>query len=310
MKRKATFTQHAESACKCRGRASYQEPPHLCYRSPSIEKYEGAKPVRDRPHIVSLAKRVIPRASRAFSSTAAQRAISLAETASAILQGKGAGSGWDLAAEIRAYKPFLHQGAVLFDVGANIGEWSATAVDYGNLYMFEPQEGCRAHLERIVARGAVLVPAAVGSAEREAEFFVPSGTGTGGNASLHMRRDTYFDDTTFASTKVKVITIDGFMARSNIDLVDFMKMDIEGNELAALQGAKEALKNKAIRALSFEFGSGNINSRTFFHDFWDLLTGYGYNIYRVLPAGKLLRITRYDEDLEYFRGVSNYVAAF
>lgn len=265
--------------------------------------------VQDHPQLVSFAKRVIPRASLAFSSTPAQRAIALAETALAILQGKGAGSGWDLAAEITAYRPFVRRGAILFDVGANVGEWSSAVVDYGELYMFEPQLGCKSHLDKIVERGAVLTQAAVGDVEGEADFFAPDHTGTGGNASLHARRDTYFNGTQFESMKVKVITIDGFMQRNNLTHIDFLKMDIEGNELAALRGAKEALKQKAIRALSFEFGSGNINSRTFFHDFWDLLTGYGYNLYRVLPAGKLLRINRYDEDLEYFRGVSNYVAS-
>jgi hypothetical protein len=85
-------------------------------------------------------------------------------------------------------------------------------------------------------------------------------------------------------------------------------MDIEGHELFALRGAKNALKAGCIRALSFEFGSGNINSRTFFRDFWDLLTMYEYKIVRVLPGGKLYSVRAYNEDLEYFRGVSNYIA--
>jgi hypothetical protein len=60
--------------------------------------------------------------------------------------------------------------------------------------------------------------------------------------------------------------------------------------------------------MSFEFGGGNINSRTYFRDYWDLLTRHGYEIYRILPGGRRLQIVRYDEDMEYFRGVSNYVA--
>jgi hypothetical protein len=105
-----------------------------------------------------------------------------------------------------------------------------------------------------------------------------------------------------------VVSIDSFMEAHAIEFVDFMKMDIEGHELFALQGAARALARGAIRALSFEFGAGNINSRTFFRDYWDLLTKHGYEIYRVLPGGRTLRIVRYDEDLEYFRSVSNYVA--
>jgi hypothetical protein len=107
-----------------------------------------------------------------------------------------------------------------------------------------------------------------------------------------------------------VVSIDSFMGAHAIQSVDFMKMDIEGHELFALRGAARALARGAIRAMSFEFGSGNINSRTFFRDYWDLLTRHGYEIYRVLPRGRTLRIFRYDEDLEYFRGVSNYVAVW
>ena len=63
-----------------------------------------------------------------------------------------------------------------------------------------------------------------------------------------------------------------------------------------------------IKALTFEFGSGNVNSRTFFRDFWDLLNPLGYKIYRILPSSRMMPIKEYYEDCEYFRGVSNYLA--
>lgn len=269
--------------------------------------------VQDYPRVASTAKFALPHLSVFFSPPLAQRAISFAEIATAILQGKGSGSGWDMRAEVNAHRPFLSPGAVLFDVGANVGEWSFAVSNYlkgdATLFMFEPQPACRSFLAPLIEKGAVLTQAAVGEAEGEATFFTPEATGIGGNASLHLRRDSHCSKSRFVTQKVKVVTIDHFMDLRRIDRIDFLKMDIEGNELAALRGAEKALQRKAIRALSFEFGSGNINSRTFFHDFWDLLTGYGCKINRVLPGGRLLRIERYHEDLEYFRGVSNYVAA-
>ncbi|MGA9987446.1 MAG: hypothetical protein WBP69_06675, partial [Terriglobales bacterium] len=78
-----------------------------------------------------------------------------------------------------------------------------------------------------------------------------------------------------------------------------------GAELAAFRGTARSFSRGAIGALSLEFGSGNMNSRTFFRDFWDFLTGYGFEIYRVLPGGNILQIDEYYEDLEYFRGASN-----
>jgi FkbM family methyltransferase len=226
-----------------------------------------------------------------------------------MLQGKGAGASWNIQAEIAAALPFISSGGIVFDVGANVGDWSAEIsrrVEGVRHFLFEPQEACQPYLKDLVTKGAVWTKAAVGETDGRAMLYSPGGTA--GNASLYERRDTFFLGTTFVPQLVMIVSLDGFMERHGINCVDFMKMDIEGHELAALKGASRALSSKAIRALSFEFGSGNINSRTFFHDYWDLLTSSGYRINRVLPAGRLLPIERYDEDMEYFRGVSNYIA--
>ncbi len=87
-----------------------------------------------------------------------------------------------------------------------------------------------------------------------------------------------------------------------------MKMDIEGHELLALRGAEQALKSRRIGALAFEFGSSDINSRTFFRDFWDLLGAHGFSIARITPSGKAIALLDYYEDCEYFRGATNYIA--
>ena len=253
-----------------------------------------------------LAKFLIPATAHVLSSARVQSAISLGETGAALLQGKGAGSGWDLNAEVTAALKFIRPGATVFDVGANKGEWSRAVrerVGDVRLFLFEPQATCAPYLE---IDGAVLTQAAVGETDGRAVLHSPGDAA--GNASLHIRSDTYFAEQRFASSEVMVVSLDSFMDTHAIQSVDFMKMDIEGHELFALRGAARAVARGAIRALSFEFGSGNINSRTFFRDYWDLLTNHSYEIYRVLPRGRTLRIFRYDEDLEYFRGVSNYLA--
>ena len=76
-----------------------------------------------------IAKFLIPALARIFSSKHAQTALSLGETGVALLQGKGAGSGWDLGAEVTAVMPFIRAGATVFDVGANKGEWSRAIVE-------------------------------------------------------------------------------------------------------------------------------------------------------------------------------------
>jgi hypothetical protein len=108
--------------------------------------------------------------------------------------------------------------------------------------------------------------------------------------------------------EVAMTTIDEILAERGIETVDMAKMDLEGHELFALRGAAQSLKTHRLRTLTFEFGTSNVNSRTFFRDFHDLLTGYGYRICRIYPGGKTVPILEYYEDLEFFRGVTNYIA--
>ncbi len=65
------------------------------------------------------------------------------------------------------------------------------------------------------------------------------------------------------------------------------------------------LRDRLVTMLQFEFGPANIYSRTFFYDFWSLLSGQ-YDIYRIVPVG-IVPIRYYGEHLEIFL-TTNYLA--
>lgn len=227
-----------------------------------------------------------------------------------ILTGKGAGTGWDLESEIAAAQSAITTAKpIIFDVGANNGEWSllmSQLYPQAQLYLFEPQPECQQTIIDKRLPNMELIPYAVSSSARMTQIYTTAATS--GIASLHPRQDTYFEQYDFFPLDIQTTTLDKVIEERQIDQIDFLKMDIEGHELDALKGAANSLEAKKIKALSFEFGSGNINSRTFFRDFWDLLHPYGYKIYRVLPSARLMEIKEYYEDCEYFRGVTNYLA--
>jgi FkbM family methyltransferase len=226
------------------------------------------------------------------------------------LMGKGSGTGWDLAHETEIAASLIHRDVpVLFDVGANIGDWSKgmlARVPRARIFLFEPAPACQERIRSLNLPNALLIPNAVG--ERPGKTLLHFSSSLDGSASLHARGDSYFRGLDYKAMEVEVVTLDQVMEQHGIEFVDFVKMDIEGHEFSALQGAGQSLKARRIGALSFEFGSGNINSRTFFRDFWNLLTSYNFKLWRVTPAGRLLPIEDYYEDCEYFRGVSNYIA--
>jgi FkbM family methyltransferase len=234
------------------------------------------------------------------------------EYASAFFAGKGSGSR-SFTAEAKAASRFMQgDDLVLFDVGTNKGDWTEEMLHRAGprvkaIYQFEPSPHNIQILKKKFSADPriTLMPFAVSDKKGEADLF--SDVPGSGMASLYKRKLDHHNIFLKESSRIAAVTIDEIIAERSLAKIDFMKMDIEGHELAALKGAERSLKNGVIAALSFEFGGCNIDSRTYFQDFWYFLTGLGYAIFRITPHGGALRIARYRETLEYFL-TTNYIA--
>jgi FkbM family methyltransferase len=259
----------------------------------------------------NAAKSVIGRLSSVISALHLDPLLLYAEIGTEMLRGKGSGTGWDLDAEVRSAAAFVKRpDPVLLDVGANYGQWSIAMRTLfpaaQKIVLFEPQPQCLKILEELNLPGKIVVPYAVSDCAMTHDFYLgPEGWPA---ASMYERGETYFREIQQQRVTIPVTTLDAVLSHYNIDFVDFAKFDIEGAEFSAFQGGKAAFSEGKIGALSLEFGSGNINSRTFFRDFWEFLTHHRYEIFRILPGGRAMPVPHYYEDLEHFRGVSNYLA--
>ena len=233
----------------------------------------------------------------------------LAATYLGILTGKGSGSGWDTGEYLAAARMLRPENEpVVVNCGANQGMWTADAGPAGppagkmaaHRAMAEYAQKCRR------LPGVTVIETAVGEEPSVMQMYVPEGLS--GWMSLHPRGDSFVRGVDFTPRPVQVVKLDDLLREHGIGRVAFLKLDLEGHELFALRGAADYLGRGRIPALTFEFGSANVNSRTFFRDFWDLLTPLGYGIHRIVPGGRTVRIARYDETLEFFRGATNYLA--
>jgi len=126
--------------------------------------------------------------------------------------------------------------------------------------------------------------------------------------SLHKRHDTLVEGREYRGMEVKVLRLDDFIEQRKIGRIDFMKMDLEGGEFEALKGAATCMRTGVLKAFSFEFGISNVNARVFFRDIYHLLAENHYNLFRVTPAGRLIRLKTYSEDDEYFARTTTYLA--
>jgi FkbM family methyltransferase len=259
-----------------------------------------------------MLKRVaLPVAVRLFSTPVFRAIPSALEIVGCSLQSKR-GGGFDAEwQEITNALQFIRRkDPVIFDVGANLGHWTTGMLNRLNtddtqpkIIMFEPQSQCWQALHNVVRTNVELNKTAVGSRNGILKFYQGMNSELG---SVYERSDF-----SGVSDKIDVpcITLDSFIEDRDIRFIDYIKMDIEGNEMQAIMGARKSLENNIIQSISFEFGSANVNSRTFFVDFFELFRGLNFVIYRMGHDGVPIYINKYSRSLEYFNGVANYVAA-
>jgi hypothetical protein len=67
------------------------------------------------------------------------------------------------------------------------------------------------------------------------------------------------------------------------------------------------LSSQAIDIVTFEFGGCNIDTRTYFQDFWYFFSKASFDMYRITPSGYLHPLKAYSELHEQFR-TTNFMA--
>lgn len=136
----------------------------------------------------------------------------------------------------------VRAGDVVLDCGANIGltvkRWLRGGASRVAAIEPEPNnvECLRRNLKQEIARGQVdIVPMGVWHEQGELELKLDASNG----AAHSLLRD---EGTVGRSIRVPLVTIDELAASLKLERVDLIKMDIEGAERYALEGARETLR--------------------------------------------------------------------
>lgn len=198
---------------------------------------------------------------------------------------------------------------VVFDVGAHVGNYT-TALnkifgDKAKIFSFEPaKESFQILLPKVVDLKNVH-PFNIGFSDRESTELLYAEWISSGLASLYKRKLDHFGIYMNRMEEVQLSTIDSFCQANNIDKIHFLKLDTEGHEQKILEGALKMINENRIDYIQFEFGGCNIDSKTYFRDFYNYLAQH-YRIYRLLENG-IKEIPVYKEWNEIFLNV-NYLA--
>jgi FkbM family methyltransferase len=188
------------------------------------------------------------------------------------------------------------RGGVLFDIGANHGAYAHflhKLAPTAKIFAFEPHPKTFAFLRsRMEGSPPVhVVNKAVADKTGQLKLYDFRSEDGSTQASLSKTAVALYSSD-IVEHLVDCTTVDHLMAEMGLDHIDLLKIDTEGRDLSVLMGARDALRNRKIRMIQFEFIPANIVAGVAMHGFFAALQGY--RIGRLCLNGTVRWLDGYD----------------
>jgi len=194
---------------------------------------------------------------------------------------------------------------LVFDVGANRGDWTALVLEANASAAVHCFEICTQTYEQLYARfsgypgvdlNSIGLSDSAGATEVQ---YCP-------NADVLSSIFQVMCSTIVSTVPGAVVRGVDYCVDRNIGHIDFLKIDVEGAEHLVLRGFGDLLSPDRVPVVQFEYGMVNIVTKFLLRDFYAHFEGRGYRVGKLFPGYVRFRPYRFqDED---FLG-PNYIAA-
>ena len=230
------------------------------------------------------------------------------EKDAAYAQGKGWGGG-TIQDEVSACLNLLSGVPRVFvDIGGNKGHYTQEVLRRFpdiEVFLFEPASANIPVLKAAFSSLANVYLSSLALSDISGQQILYADRPGSELASLSKRRLDHFGINMDCAEQIEAQRFDAFWTSTRRGgVIDYVKMDVEGHELSVLRGFGALLPT--VRLIQFEFGGCNIDSRTFFQDFWYFFAENDFSIYRITPSG-VAKIDSYVESDEFF-STTYYIA--
>jgi len=193
---------------------------------------------------------------------------------------------------VKLFRKLVNVGDVVFDVGANIGVHtlvlSHLVGETGLVVAVEPcppiVDKIRSVLDLNDIKNVKLLPYALSDKNATVELFWRSDDTNEGQATF------WANGATNTKAVVKTQTLDEIVRQNSINHVNLIKLDIQGAEFQALQGASDTIRqHKPI--LIFECDWNWQFSNTSLPEVQYFLEQFGYSLYSIDKRGKPIQLS-------------------
>lgn len=187
--------------------------------------------------------------------------------------------------EINLLKKYIRHGYVVLDIGANIGFYatllSELVGEKGEVHCFEPDVKNFRHLQNSTKgyKNIHINNKAVGSKTEKIKIYT--------SKNLNVDHRTYKPEEYDKEFDIEAISVDEYIKGK----VDFVKMDIQGFEMQAVQGMQKTLsENKEIKVISEFWPYGLRKAGSSVLAYYEFLTAHDFTVY-LLKKNSLERLT-------------------
>lgn len=196
---------------------------------------------------------------------------------------------------------------MVFDVGANFGDWTRQALVCNpnlHIHCFEPASDNYEILQsQNFAENIVINKMAVSNMTGNVDLNL---FGEKSPMNSIVCAEENFGGAPTGVESVKCTTLDYYKKINVIGKVDYIKIDVEGAEMNVLEGMKGIFQDLGADAVQFEYGKFCIYSRTLMKDYFETFKKNGFDLYKIAPK-HLIRYEKYTDSLDNFQH-QNWIA--
>ena len=195
----------------------------------------------------------------------------------------------------------------IFDVGANVGEWSILISKLYPKCEIHSFEIIPSTYENLVIRTQStpnIITNNIGLSDQSGSVTMNLSKQDSTVATACRIEGMKFHDEYYSvQIECEVSTGTQYIVDNNIEFIDFLKIDVEGMDLKVLRGFGNKLF--LVRMIQFEYGVFNIASHDLLSDFFVFIQKHGFVVGKVFP--NKVHFFKYHFSFEDFGG-NNYIA--
>jgi FkbM family methyltransferase len=192
--------------------------------------------------------------------------------------------------EERVLKLLAQSGQVrtIFDVGANIGDYSSTAsaaFPQAEIYAFEPVRQTLDILTRRVTNLPNVKVLNYGLSDRDQTVtFSVQPDNLGSSTQYGAVSRLLNPDAAHVTEQVNLKKAGAAATALGVRQIDLLKIDTEGNDWFVLNGFLDWLEAGRIKVIQFEYGLSCIYTKRLLLDYHELLAPRGYRLGKIYPT--------------------------